>query len=170
MKSINTTWTIWTARVVVVVLTTGANVIHRQAESIAIFPNCLPGEVATKTRNKRNVFSTFAHSIPRRRTPSHSHSLPFNHWGRVDGVFLGAGVVGRLLVVNSCRSLKIAVCSSFSLPSPRIHSSFYSGVGRSPRSPGTPMIGTARCGGPAVCRSGSQQAARHHTINAAALL
>ena len=92
----------------------------------------------------------------------HTHTpLTLTHWLSITG----DGLTGNLsepelrpLVVNSCRcvSLKIAVCSSFSLPSPRIHSSFYSGVGRSPRSPGTPMIGTARCGGPgrAECRSG----------------
>ena len=82
----------------------------------------------------------------------HTHTpLTLTHWLSITG----DGLTGNLsepelrpLVVNSCRcvSLKIAVCSSFSLPSPRIHSSFYSGVGRSPRSPGTPMIGTARTG------------------------
>ena len=163
MKSINTTWTIWTARVVVVVvvvvvLTTGTNVIHRQAENVAIASKCLPGGVATKTRNKRNVFS----SLLTPQTPSHSHSLPFNHW--VDGVFLGAGVVGRLLVVNSCRSLKIAVCSSFSLPSPRIHSSFYSGARSQPPKPrhSDDRHGTVRWTGRVVPERGASS--RHSTI------
>ena len=169
MKSINTTWTIWTARVVVVVvvvvvLTTGTNVIHRQAENVAIASKCLPGGVATKTRNKRNVFS----SLLTPQTPSHSHSLPFNHWGWVDKVFLGAGAKVRhllvLLDVNSCRSLKIAVCSSFSLPSPRIHSSFYSGARSQPPKPrhSDDRHGTVRWTGRVVPERGASS--RHSTI------
>ena len=81
VKSINTTWTFWTTRVVVVVvLTTGINVIHRRVESIVIFSDCLPGVVATKTRRKEMFSLIFPpHSL----FPlSHSHSLAFNHWRR----------------------------------------------------------------------------------------
>ena len=64
VKSINTTWTFWTTRVVVVVvLTTGINVIHRRVESIVIFSDCLPGVVATKTQRKE-MFSDFPSSLP----------------------------------------------------------------------------------------------------------
>ena len=64
VKSINTTWTFWTTRVVVVVvLTTGINVIHRRVESIVIFSDRLPGVVATKTRRKE-MFSDFPSSLP----------------------------------------------------------------------------------------------------------
>ena len=66
VKSINTTWTFWTTRVVVVVvLTTGINVIHRREESIVIFSDCLPGVVATKTRRKEMFsLSDFPSSLP----------------------------------------------------------------------------------------------------------
>ena len=66
VKSINTTWTFWTTRVVVVVvLTTGINVIHRRVESIVIFFDRLPGVVATKTRRKEMFsLSDFPSSLP----------------------------------------------------------------------------------------------------------
>ena len=157
MKSINTTWTIWTARVVVVVvvvLTTGTNVIHRQAENVAIASKCLPGGVATKTRNKRNVFS----SLLTPQTPSHSHSLPFNHWGWVDKVFLGAGAKVRhllvLLDVNSCRSLKIAVCSSFPSRSHSLVFLQWSSVGTVE----APALRRSARHGP-VCRAGCRSGA-----------
>ena len=66
VKSINTTWTFWTTRVVVVVvLTTGINVIHRRVQSIVIFSDRLPGVVATKTRRKEMFSLTdFPSSLP----------------------------------------------------------------------------------------------------------
>ena len=66
VKSINTTWTFWTTRVVVVVvLTTGINVIHRRVQSIVIFSDRLPGVVATKTRRKEMFsLSDFPSSLP----------------------------------------------------------------------------------------------------------
>ena len=66
VKSINTTWTFWTTRVVVVVvLTTGINVIHRRVESIVIFSDCLPGVVAAKTwRKEMFSLSDFPSSLP----------------------------------------------------------------------------------------------------------
>ena len=127
----------------------------------------LPIAYLVASRRKPGISEMFSPLLTPQ-TPSHSHSLPFNHWGWVDKVFLGAGAKVRhllvLLDVNSCRSLKIAVCSSFSLPSPRIHSSFYSGARSQPPKPrhSDDRHGTVRWTGRVVPERGASS--RHSTI------
>ena len=148
VKSINTTWTFWTTRVVVVVvLTTGINVIHRRVESIVIFSDRLPGVVATKTRRKEMFSLIFPpHSL----FPlSHSHSLAFNHWRR--GLTIPrsrrrqGGRRQLLPVTKNSRRSSVAV----SLPLPLAFTRLSTvELGRHRGSPGTPTIGTARSGVP----------------------